>query len=67
MKKQKHSPTGFNPTLSHCNTTNSTFFYREDTADTASLSSLMIYSDLPIKDIVQVEIEIKPEDVKCTK
>ena len=62
MKRKKEAPTGYNPTISHCNTTNSAFFYREDTADTASLSSLMIYSDLPINDIVQVEKEVKPEN-----
>ena len=62
MKKQKRPQTGFNPTLSHCNTTNSAFFYRKDTADTASLSSLMIYSDLPIKDIIEVDKEVKLEN-----
>jgi hypothetical protein len=62
MKKQKQPQTGFNPNISHCNTTNSAFFYREDTADTASLSSFMIYSELPIKDIVQVENEVKLEN-----
>lgn len=61
MKNKKVLQTGFNPDISNCISTNSAFFFREDTADTVSLSNLMIYNNIPILDIIQEEKEVKPE------